>query len=68
MLDRDAAQRQQQLLEQVPAAEIVDDQFVLDQRPVGQFAAGLAPSGPALRKKTAGDRAIADDRYVAAAA
>ena len=45
----DSAERRQQALEQVPAAEIIDDQFVLDQRAIGQIAARLAPPDPTLR-------------------
>src|SRR3569833_123473 len=47
----DAAQDSQQLLEQVPAAEIINDQLVFDQRPVGELLAGLGLAQPAVREK-----------------
>ena len=60
VLDGDRPQAGQQLLEQRPPPEIVDDQLVFDQRSVGDSAHRFRRSQPALRQETAGDRTVAE--------
>src|ERR1700678_1657958 len=68
VLDCNPPQDLQELLEQFPAAEIVDDQFVFDQGSIGQIAGWFAPSHPSLRQKSAGDLPVADDADIPLAA
>ena len=57
----DPAERPEQLLEQVPAAEIVDDQLVLGERPVLEGRPRLRRAEPAVGEEPAGDRAVAEE-------
>src|SRR5271170_6129037 len=57
---RDAPQRPQQLLKQTPAAEIVDDQLVFDERAVFERRRRLQGAEPTIAEEAAGHRAVAE--------
>jgi hypothetical protein len=63
-----AREYRQQLLEQSPAPEVIDDQLIFDQRAVGKRTAGVRPPQPALRQKPAAYGAVAQHRYSTIAA
>ena len=63
MFLRDAVQHAQQPLERLPAAEVLDDQPVLDQRTVGQLAGRRRLPEPPLRQEAAGDGAVAEQMH-----
>src|SRR4051794_31778606 len=54
----------QELLEQVPAAEIVDDQLVFRQRAIGERPLRLGSAEPAPREEAARNRAITEKAHV----
>src|SRR6188472_1240364 len=54
------AQSHQQCLEKIPAAEIVDDQFVFDQRAVLEGILWFRLTEPAIAEKAACHRAVAE--------
>src|SRR4051812_10748821 len=58
VLVSDFAQGAQQLLEKIPAAEIINDQLVFDQRTVGDPVSRLGPVQPTVRQEPAGDSSI----------
>ncbi len=57
----DRLQRPEQCLEQIPAAEIVDDQLVFDQRAVFERRGGLGRAEPSVAEEAAGHRAVAEE-------
>src|SRR5579859_6075484 len=61
MLLGDALQRAEQHLEQVRAAELVDDQLVLRERAVLERSRGLERPEPALSDEAARERAVAEE-------
>src|SRR4029453_8196436 len=57
---RDRIEHRQQLLESTPAAEILDDQPILDERAVGERRPRLRRCQPALPDEAARQRPIAE--------
>src|SRR5262252_6155208 len=59
----DPAQRGEQLLKKRPVAELVDDEFVFRQRPIGERPMRLLRAEPSVRQESAGDRPVAQEAY-----
>ena len=57
----DLAQRPEQGLEHVPAADFLDDQLVFGERPVFQRHLGSGDAQPFVAQKPAGDGAVAQE-------
>src|SRR6056297_166836 len=55
----DRLQHRQKILEQIPRPELVDYETVLHERPVLEGETGVGRPEPALRQKSAGERAVA---------
>ena len=49
---RDGAKRAEQFLEEIPAADVVDDQLVFRQRPIFERLAGFRQSQPAVAQES----------------
>src|SRR6516225_5884785 len=64
----DPAKRAEECLEQVPSAEIVDDQLVLGERAVREGRYGLRGAEPVIGEESAGDGAINEEMDVVPAA
>ena len=64
----DDPQRAEQMLEQVPAAEIIDDQLVFGERAVLEGRLWFGLPQPAVGDETAGHRAIAKEMDIVLAA
>jgi len=60
MARRDRIEHGQQLLESAPAAEVVDDQPILDQRAIGKGRVGLGRAEPALSDEAPRERPVAE--------
>src|SRR5262245_38081518 len=59
----DPPQDLKQMLEQVPAAEIIDDELVFGERPVLEGRLGLRAAEPAVAQETARHRPVAENMH-----